>query len=178
LASRGLEPDGMHQPAQAGFASCSRGVHPDGKRRISDLFLNLHQPAVSACGRGRPRSQDARGSIVLPIALSGENARAPQGLPRAQGGLQPARATSRPRRRASPRVAEGFTPTARGAYRIYFSISISPQSPHAGGDAAHVELSQDHERAVSACGRGRPRTQDARGSISPFSPCGRRGQGG
>ena len=29
---------------------------------------------------------------MLPIALSGENARAPQGLPRAQGGLQPARA--------------------------------------------------------------------------------------
>ena len=48
--------------------------------------------AVSACGRGRPRTQDARGSIILPIALSGENARAPQGLPRAQGGLQPARA--------------------------------------------------------------------------------------
>jgi hypothetical protein len=125
----------MHQPAQAGFASCSRGVHPDGKRRISDLFLNLHQPAVSACGRGRPRSQDARGSIVLPIALSGENARAPQGLPRAQGGLQPARATSRPRRRASPWLAEGLSLTARGAYRIYCSIFISPQSPHAGGDA-------------------------------------------
>ena len=40
-----------------------------------------------------------------------------------------------PRRRASPRVAEGFTPTARGAYRIYCSISISPPFPHAGGDA-------------------------------------------
>jgi hypothetical protein len=43
---------------------------------------------------------------MLPIALSGENARASQGLPRAQGGLQPARATSRPHRRASPRRAE------------------------------------------------------------------------
>jgi hypothetical protein len=32
---------------------------------------------------------------------------------------------SSPRRRASSRVAEGFSPTARGAYRIYFSISIS-----------------------------------------------------
>ena len=31
-----------------------------------------------------------------------------------------------PRRRASPSIAEGFSPTARGAYRIYFSISISP----------------------------------------------------
>jgi hypothetical protein len=31
-----------------------------------------------------------------------------------------------PRRRASPRLAEGFSPTAKGAYRMYFSISISP----------------------------------------------------
>ena len=31
-----------------------------------------------------------------------------------------------PRRRASPRIAEGFSPTARGAYRIKCSISISP----------------------------------------------------
>ena len=31
-----------------------------------------------------------------------------------------------PRRRASPRIAEGFSPTARGVYRIKFSISISP----------------------------------------------------
>jgi len=100
----------MHQPAQAGFASCSRGVHPDGKRRIPDLLLNLHQPAVSACGRGRPRTQDARGSIVLPIALSGENARAPQGLPRAQGGLMVFEEIIRysPRRRALPWLAEGL----------------------------------------------------------------------
>jgi len=70
-----------------------------------------------ACGRGRPRTQDARGSIILPIALSSENARAPKGLPRTQGGLQPARATSRPRRRASPWRAEGFSPTARASPR-------------------------------------------------------------
>jgi hypothetical protein len=31
-----------------------------------------------------------------------------------------------PRRRASPRLAEGFSPTASAVYRIYFSISISP----------------------------------------------------
>ena len=29
-----------------------------------------------------------------------------------------------PRRRASPCIAEGFSPTARGAYRIKCSISI------------------------------------------------------
>jgi len=38
---------------------------PDGTWRIPDEMLNLHQPAVSACGRGRPRTQDARGSIIL-----------------------------------------------------------------------------------------------------------------
>jgi hypothetical protein len=75
-------------PAQAGFALPGRGLQPDGWRGIADLFLNLHQPAVSVCGRGRPRTQDACGSIVLPIALSGEHAIAPQGLPRAQGGLR------------------------------------------------------------------------------------------
>ena len=44
LASRGLQPDGMRQPAQAGFAPYSRGLQPDGKGRIPDLMLNLHQP--------------------------------------------------------------------------------------------------------------------------------------
>ncbi len=42
---------------------------PHGKRRISDETLNLHQPAISACGRGGPRTQDARGSIILQIAI-------------------------------------------------------------------------------------------------------------
>ena len=31
-----------------------------------------------------------------------------------------------PRRRASPCIAEGFSPTASAVYRIYFSIPISP----------------------------------------------------
>ena len=85
---------------------------------------------------GAPAGGDARASrphvvqSFLPIALSGENAVALQGLPRAQGGLQPARAPARqprrgfhvlregfspherPRRRASPSIAEGFSPTA------------------------------------------------------------------
>jgi|YNPMSStandDraft_1061717.scaffolds.fasta_scaffold06957_4 hypothetical protein len=38
-------------------------------------------------------------------------------------------------RRGFPTLREGFSPTARGAYRMYCSLSISPQSPHAGGDA-------------------------------------------
>ena len=42
-------------PAQAGFALLSRGLELE-------------------CGRGRPRTQDARGAIMPPIALSSENA--------------------------------------------------------------------------------------------------------
>jgi hypothetical protein len=80
--------------APQGLPHAQGGLQPDGTRRIPDVLLTLHQPAVSACGRGRPRTQDARGSIMLPIALSSENAIAPPGIPRAQGGLQPARAAS------------------------------------------------------------------------------------
>jgi len=93
--------------------------------------------AFSACGRGRPRSQVARGSVIppspraggdaraprphvvqsfLPIALSGENAVAPQGLPRAQEGLQPARAPARQPCRGFP-VLKGFSPHAQRCAR-------------------------------------------------------------
>jgi hypothetical protein len=34
---------------------------------------------------------------------------------------------SSPRRRALPRLAEGFSPTASAVERIYFSISMIPQ---------------------------------------------------
>jgi hypothetical protein len=115
------------RPRRRAFALDSRGVYPDGTRRIPDLMLNLHhfghrvagampgvlnliraggasteihfghrvagampgvlnlirasrvlilnlyQPAVSACGRGRPRTQDARGSIILHIALNAQS---------------------------------------------------------------------------------------------------------
>jgi hypothetical protein len=42
-----------------------------------------------------------------------------------------------PRRRASPCLAEGFSPTARGAYRIYFSISMMPALPGAHSHVHH-----------------------------------------
>ena len=42
------------------------------------LILNLYQPAVSACGRGRPRTQDARGSIILHIAINAQSPSAPR----------------------------------------------------------------------------------------------------
>ena len=88
-----------------------------------------------------------------------------------------------PRRRASPCIAEGFSPTARGACRIYFSfsisptardadqiyfaISISPPSPHAGGDAraprphvvqSFLPIALSGENAVAP--QGLPRAQE------------------
>jgi len=39
--------------------------------------------------------------------------------------------------------------------QIKCSLSISPQSPHAGGDACHLRSALDVDVAVSACGRGR-----------------------
>ena len=46
-----------------------------------------------------------------------------------------------PRRRASPWLAEGFSPTARNADRIYFAISISPHKRrHAPRHKAHTGL--------------------------------------
>jgi len=53
------------QPAQAGFALASRGLQPHGWHGIADLFLNLHQPAISACGRGRPHPIQVHGCARL-----------------------------------------------------------------------------------------------------------------
>jgi len=72
-----------------------------------------------------------------------------------------------PRRRALPCIAEGFSPTARDADRIYFAISISPPSPHAGGDAraprphvvqSFLPIALSGENAVAP--QGLPRAQE------------------
>jgi hypothetical protein len=125
-------------PAQAGFALHSRGLGPHGWRGIADLLLTLHQPAVSACGRGRPRTQDARGSLMLPtccpLLSAVRTPEAPQGLPRAQGGLQPARATSRPRRRASPCLAD-----VQRSYRLSaIAYRLSPIGYHLSPIGYHL----------------------------------------
>ena len=125
MHNRGLQPHGkgayrmyfslsisLQSPHAGGDADCrtaGRFCPAQSPHAGGDAYLSCPAAccviAVSACGRGRPRTQDARGAIMPPIALSDENVIALQGLPRAQGGLQPARATSRPRRRASPRSA-------------------------------------------------------------------------
>ena len=50
-------------------------------------------------------------------------------MPETREGTQglPQKSDSSPRRRAAHRRAEGLSPTARGAHRIKFSISISPR---------------------------------------------------
>jgi hypothetical protein len=92
----------LEEPAQAGFALSSPGLSPDGTRRIPDEMLNLHQPAVSACGRGRPRSQVARGSVIPPSPHTSEDARAPSiRFNLCENCYRPARRLVRPRRWSS-----------------------------------------------------------------------------
>ena len=74
-----------------------------------------------------------------------------------------------PRRRASPCIAEGFSPTARNADRIYFAISISPLCPSPAG------ASTRSGRASARCApapQGLPRAQ---GGLQPAAPQPRRG---
>jgi len=60
-----------------------------------------------------------------------------------------------PRRRASPCLAEGFSPTARGAYRIYFSISMMPALPGAHSHVHHPSAYSAPPRASNRLTRRR-----------------------
>ena len=86
--------------------------------------------AFAACGRGRPRSQVARGSVISLSPHAGGDARAPRTCVVRSFRLRRTRAR---------------TPVHPG--RTWFG---------------HF--------AFSACGRGRPRSQIARGSVIPPSP--------
>ena len=121
-------------------------AHPGGSRASG-----VHISPVSVCRRGRPRTQAA---LSLPSPHAGGDARA-------------------------PRLACGRGRPPTQADRAHPACTFH-QSPHAGGDAraprrrsvcrlrkragtpAHPGGAQS---AVSASGRGRPRTQDAYGSI-------------
>jgi len=148
--------------------------------------------AFSACGRGRPRSQVARGSVIPPSPHAGGDARAPRshvvrsfrlrrmraGTPALPGCAWCAHSAFAARGRGRP-----CTQVARG--------SVISLSPHAGGDAraprlhvvqsfrlrctragtpAHPGRAWCAHSAFAACGRGRPRSQVARGSVIPHSP--------
>ena len=112
-------------------------------------MLNLHQPAVSVCGRGRPRTQDARGSLMLPTCCPLHSAvRTPEPRrgfhalregfsPHAQrraraGGLRLAcpRASARRLARDSGFIAQ--SPSARRLARNTGFISQSSSAPRQG----------------------------------------------
>jgi hypothetical protein len=105
-------------------------------RLARDSGFIAHSPSARSLRMraGTPAHPGRTWLIMPPIALSGENARAPQGLPRAQGGLQPARATSRPRRRASPCLAD-----VQRSYRLSpIGYHLSPIGYHLSPIGYHL----------------------------------------
>jgi len=148
--------------------------------------------AFAARGRGRPRTQDVRGALILPSLRAGGDARAPR--------LHVVRSFRFRRMRARTPALPGctwfghfaFAACGRGRPRTQVARgSVIPLSPRAGEDAraprSHVVRSFRFLRvrartpalpgctwfghfAFAACGRGRPCTQVARGSVIPLSP--------
>ena len=76
-------------PAQAGFALESRGLEPDGTRRIPDVLLTLHQPAISAGGRDAraPRTHVVRS--CRPSLSAGRTPEPRRGFPALREGFSP-----------------------------------------------------------------------------------------
>jgi hypothetical protein len=148
--------------------------------------------AFAAHGRGRPRTQDVRGALIPPSPHAGEDARTPRTHVVQSFRIRRTRARTpvHPGRTWFGHFA--FSACGRGRPRSQVARgSVIPPSPHAGGDAraprSHVVRSFRRLRvrarmpalpgrtgfghsAVSACGRGRPRSQVARGSVIPPSP--------
>jgi hypothetical protein len=148
--------------------------------------------AFAARGRGRPRSQVARGSVIPPSLRAGGDARAPR--------TRVVRSFRFRRMRARTPALPGCTWcahsafAARGRGRLRSQDvrgALIPPSPHAGGDAcaprtcvvrsfrlrrtragtpAHPGRAWCAHSAFAACGRGRPRSQVARGALIPPSP--------
>jgi len=147
--------------------------------------------AFAACGRGRPCTQDARGSVISLSPHAGEDARAPRSQVvrsfrfrrmRARTPAHPGRAWCAHSAFAACGRGRPRTQDVRGA--------LIPPSLHTGGDAraprSHVVRSFRlrcvragtpalpgcawcAHSAFAAHGRGRPRTQVARGSVIPPS---------
>jgi hypothetical protein len=148
--------------------------------------------AFAARGRGRPRTQDVRGALIPPSLRAGGDARAPR--------LHVVRSFRLRRMRARTPALPGctwfghFAFAACGRGRPCTKVargSVIPLSPHAGGDAraprlhvvrsfrlrcvragtpVHPGRAWFGHFAFAACGRGRPRSQVARGSVIPPSP--------
>jgi len=116
--------------------------------------------AFAACGRGRPRSQDVRGALILPSPHAGGDARAPR--------TRVVRSFRFRRTRAGTPALPGrawcahsaFAACGRGRPRSQVARgSVISLSPRAGADARAPRSQGFGHSAVSACGRGRPRSQ-------------------
>ena len=148
--------------------------------------------AFAACGRGRLRSQDVRGALIPPSPHAGGDARAPRTCVVRSFCLRCVRAGTpvHPGRAWFGHFA--FAACGRGRPRSQVARgSVIPPSLHTGGDAraprshvvrsfrlrctragtpAHPGRAWCAHSAFAACGRGRPRSQVARGSVIPHSP--------
>jgi hypothetical protein len=100
-------------------------------------------------------------------------------MPETREGTQglPQKSDSSPRRRASPCLAEGLSPTARGAHRIKFPISISPRRRASPCIAEGLSLSKVEFLGVMS-GFLHPCALLPLIPLTPFSHKGRRGSAG
>ena len=148
--------------------------------------------AFAACGRGRPRSQDARGSVIPLSPHAGGDARAPRTCVVRSFRLRRMRARTPALPGRTWFGHSAFAARGRGRPRSQVALgSVIPPSPLAGADAraprslvvrsfrlrctragtpAHPGRAWCAHSAFAACGRGRPRSQVARGSVIPHSP--------
>ena len=143
--------------------------------------------AFAARGRGRPRTQDVRGALILPSLRAGGDARAPRSHVVRSFRLRRTRAGTPALPGRTWFGHSAFAAHGRGRPRTQdVRGALIPLSPHAGGDAcaprtcvvrsfrlrrmragtpAHPGCTWFGHSAFAACGRGRPCTQDVRGAL-------------
>jgi hypothetical protein len=147
--------------------------------------------AFAARGRGRPRTQDVRGALILPSLRAGGDARAPRTCVVRSFCLRCVRAGTPALPGCTWFGHSAFAACGRGRPRSQVARgSVIPPSLHTGGDAraprtcvvrsfclrcvragtpALPGCTWFGHSAFAACGRGRPRSQVARGSVIPPS---------
>jgi hypothetical protein len=147
--------------------------------------------AFAACGRGRPRSQVAGGSVISLSPHAGEDARAPRTCVVRSFCLRCVRAGTPALPGCAWCAHSAFAAHGRGRPRSQVARgSVIPPSLRAGGDARAPRMRMVRSfrlrctragtpalpgrtwfghSAFAACGRGRPRSQDAHGALIPPS---------
>jgi hypothetical protein len=165
-AASGARASGAHPdrdaPAPQGLPRAQGGLQP----ALSRCALHDAQPPPSPfVGGGKTAASGARASGAHP----GRDAPAPQGLPRAQGGLQPAPSL----------VARSTTPNL--PLRLLWAVGKPPPQVRAPPARTPTETLQPR-RGFHALREGfSPHPLSLRASrrpTSPFAPCGSRGDEG